>query len=90
MVTKEKATTLSAVFMSCEAPCNMSVAKNTLQRRLMRNVTGGEGSAGLPSDGHKGDWVKRVQREMHCGVGGVSIERVQDLPEKTQQRTRGL
>lgn len=48
------------------------------------------GSAGLPSDGHKGDWVKRVQREMHCGVRGVSIGRVQDLPEKTQQRTRGL
>lgn len=30
----------------------------------------GEGSAGLPSDGHTGNCVKRVQGEMHCSVGG--------------------
>lgn len=54
--------------MSCEAPCNVDVAKYTLQRRLMRNVLG-EGLAGLPSDGHKGDWVKGVRWKMHCSVG---------------------
>lgn len=44
-----------------------------------------EGSAGLPSDGHTGNWVKRVQREMHCSVGG----RVQDLPERNTAEDEG-
>lgn len=35
----------------------------------MRNVLGG-GAVSLPSDGRKGEWVKRVQRKMHCSVGG--------------------
>lgn len=43
----------------------------------------------LPSAGHKGDWVKRVQREMHCSVGGVSIGRVQDLPERNTAEDEG-
>lgn len=75
MITKEKTTTLHCTVhvTSCEAPCNMTVAKYTLQRRIKRIFFwGGKGLAELPSDGHKGDWVKGVQRgdALQCVEGG--------------------
>lgn len=55
----------------------------------MRSVLRGWGSARWLSDGYKGGWVERMQREMHCSVGGVSIGRVQDLPERNTAEDEG-
>lgn len=45
----------------------------------------------MPSDGHKGDWVKGVQRGMHCSVLGreVSVGMMQDLPERDTAEDEG-
>lgn len=43
----------------------------------------------MPSDSNKVDWVKRVQRKMHCSVGGVKIGTVQDLPERNTAEDEG-
>lgn len=74
--------------MSCEAPCKMNASKNTLQRRLMRNVLEG-GVSSYPLMAIKEIGLKEC-RGRCISVGGVSIVRVQDLPERNTAEDRGL
>ncbi len=51
---------------------------------------GGDGLAGLPYDSHKEDRVKRVQRGMHCSLGGGgALGQCRTCLRGTQQRTGG-
>ena len=69
------------------SPMQMNVAKNTLQRRFMRNVfLGGRGQQGCPLMVVQETGLKECRGR--CIVREVSIGRVQDLPEK-HSRGRG-
>lgn len=66
----------------------MLLLQNMLQRRLVRNEAS---RVGFAFDGHKGEWVKSMQMEVRCRLGGGewASRTVPDLPERNTAEERG-